>query len=125
MYNNAWLERGWTIKVVFHTKGDHSAFKAQLFNLIQQFRRTFKYCNFWNDNPNFQDLLEHNWSTPITNAHGQKLLVRKLSWLRVDQKSFKTRDFINISICVAASRENLKHVQAQVDKEPLNLDLWM
>lgn len=126
MYNNAWLEMGWSIKSHFHTRGedfDHSSCTAELFNPTKWFLQEFKYCNFWNDDPKFREELERSWSRGYGNLEGQQLLSHKIKWLRLDLKPLKRKELANISKRASVAREVLKDIQERVDKDPLNENL--
>lgn len=94
-HNGAWLEEWWTIKTHFHTRKarfDHSACTTELFNPVKRFRREFKYCNFWNSDPKFQEILEDSWSRDVGSLVGQQRLTLKLRHLRADLGPLKKRD---------------------------------
>lgn len=128
MFNNAWLEAGWTVKSKFHSRGeysDHSVCTAELFNPIHRFKRDFKYCNFWNGDPNFRHVLEKSWRTPTRRLEGQQRLTLKLKRLRADLKPLKRKELVNISERAHNARVALDAIQAKVDKDPLNKNLRM
>ncbi|KAG5558768.1 hypothetical protein RHGRI_008653 [Rhododendron griersonianum] len=92
-----------------------------VFPCIQK-RRSFKFFNFWLQNPSFKDTLIQSWAEPVI-GRPMFVLSTKLKRLKSVLRKLNLECYSNISKRVYAAKEELDVIQEQLFKTPFDLVL--
>ncbi|XP_028124903.1 uncharacterized protein LOC114321868 [Camellia sinensis] len=101
---------------------DHSPVVITLDPKVSNFRKPFKFFDFWADHPNFVQKVDEMWRKYIKGSPMFRVC-QKLRTLKPILKNLNKKEFSDISTRVSHAKDQLVSGQIKLDKDPLNGDL--
>lgn len=108
--------------VINFNVSDHCGLLVDIFKSGRRTRSPFKFFNMWCDHPDFFNIVENVWRTPVKGGYMFRVF-QKLKLLRVELRHLNRKSFGMISSRVLQCQEVLDEVQNKLQADPFNLEL--
>ncbi|KAJ6868614.1 hypothetical protein NC651_033634 [Populus alba x Populus x berolinensis] len=125
MVNTHWSTLQQQAHVHFDNPGafsDHSPSSIQIGSRQACRNRNFKFFNMWADHPQFLELIEQCWNTPVYGSY-MFTLCRKLKLLKRPLKELNKLHYSHISQRVTRAEEELDSLQSLLNQDCDNIHL--
>ncbi|XP_019264059.1 PREDICTED: uncharacterized protein LOC109241742 [Nicotiana attenuata] len=122
--NTAWLNLMPAYMACYLEEGisDHCPLKLSNVNSPRRAKAAFKFCNVWASHPNFIDIVNEGWKQEVEGCSMFKV-VRKLKMMKKELRMLNKNYFSNIIEEADADRMALSVAQAELHKNPLDVEL--
>ncbi|KAL7237760.1 hypothetical protein ACSBR2_003959 [Camellia fascicularis] len=121
LVNEKWLTSYPNSSTLFLPSGvsDHSSAVITLDPNVSNFRKPFKFFDFWADHPDFIQKVDEVWRKYIKGSPMFRVC-QKLRTLKPILKNLNKKEFSDITTRVSHAKDQLVSAQIKLDKDPLN-----